>query len=296
MSEQVLQPPLGPDPCTPRQVESADGAVVRFCAHGGHVLGWTPAGGNERLWLSRTSGCGAGTAVRGGIPVIWPQFAARGDGPRHGIARDRAWSVLSAGTDRDGTSQDGRGRNGAARLRLELRADAATRVLFPHPFTLTLDIEASGPGLVVALEVRNEGVDALTFAAALHTYLRVSAVGAVAVHGLQGRTAEPNGGGSVYALPVEPLQLTGPLDVAVPDVDGAVVVDDPVLGRLTVEAEGFESRVVWNPGPDAVPTDVHPGGEDEFLCVEPALLRPSTLAPGESWHGRQVLTAQAAGG
>lgn len=268
-----------PAPCAPRTVAADDGAQFRFCAHGGHVLGWVPAGGVERLWLSRDTGCGPGTAIRGGVPVVWPQFAERGDGPRHGVARDRAWSVLEEGT----------GQDGVARARLELRSDAATRALFPHPFTLSLDVEASGAQLVMTLAARNDGVDPFDFTAALHTYLAVSSTATARVSGLAGLDAVHNDGSGTTTLPAEPLTVDGPVDLAVSGVPGELTVTDPVLGDLLLSADGFDSRVVWNPGRDQVPGDVHPGGAAEFVCAEPARLQPVRLEPGASWTGTQRL-------
>jgi len=277
---------LPPAPCTTRTVTGDDGAQVRFCAHGGHVLGWVPVGGRERLWLSRDTGCGPGTAIRGGIPVIWPQFSERGDGPRHGIARDRAWTVLT-----EGVPDDGR-----ARVRLELRSDASTRVLLPHMFTLTLDVEASGSRLRTTLVARNDGVEPFDFTSALHTYLTVSSTGSALVAGLAGLTAAHNDGSGTTVLPEEPLAVVGPLDLAVAGVRDEVRLLDPVLGDLVLEADGFGSRVVWNPGPVAVPGDVHADGEDEFVCLEPAQLDPVRLEPGASWSGTQLLRVAQAGG
>lgn len=275
-----------PDPCLPVRLVADDGAVLTFCAHGGHVLGWAPAGGQERLWLSRDTGCGPGTAVRGGIPVIWPQFAARGDGPRHGVVRDRSWEVLQAGTDD----------RGAATARLRLVSDGTTTP-YPHAFTLHLDAFAVGAELSVRLWVRAEGTVPLVFTAALHTYLRVSSTADARLTGLEGRTAEANDGSGSTVLPQEPLTVVGPVDVAVagvePGTQGAVVLHDPVLGGVVLTADGFGSRVVWNPGPGSAPGDVHPGGEAEFVCVEPARLEPVTLSPGGEWTGCQVLRADA---
>lgn len=271
-------PPAVPDPCTQRELVSPDGASVRFCAHGGHVLGWTPAGDVERLWLSRDSRCGPGSAIRGGIPVVWPQFAERGDGPRHGIVRDRAWSVVIAEI----------GDDGSARVRLELRSDPSTETVLPRAFTLRLDVVAAGSRLEVRLAARNDGDLPLTFTAALHTYLRASAAGAT-VHGLGGHVSEANDGSGEVALGDAPVSAGGGLDVAVRDVTGDVTVRSPGMSDLVLTADGFDSRVVWNPGPGAAPGDVHTGGESEFLCVEPALLRPVTLAPGATWQGSQVL-------
>jgi glucose-6-phosphate 1-epimerase len=62
-----------------------------------------------------------------------------------------------------------------------------------------------------------------------------------------------------------------------------------VLGPLTLSADGFADRVMWNPGPDAALGDVPPGGAGGFVCIESAQLTPVTLAPGETWTGRQTL-------
>ena len=115
------------------------------------------------------------------------------------------------------------------------------------------------------------------------------------MHGLQGRTARANDGGAAVRLPDAPLPVEGPFDVAVPGVTdgpaGALVLHDEVLGDLVLTATGFDSRVVWNPGRGRAPADVHPGGEAEFVCLEPALLDPATLQPGQTWTGEQLLRA-----
>src|SRR5690606_23006413 len=112
--------------------DEGDRAVLLL--HGAHVVGWTPAGGPQWLYLSPTSAFGDGAAIRGGVPVIFPQFNQRGPDfsvPRHGFARNRQWAVESRATD-------------SATLRLE--AAEASRALWPtYPSTrLTID-ELTGP-------------------------------------------------------------------------------------------------------------------------------------------------------
>ena len=247
-------------PCSSVELTADDGASVRFCAHGGHVLGWTPAGGAERLWLSRVTGCGPGTAIRGGVPVIWPQFSERGTGPRHGVARDRAWQVLGPDDTAHGDLAPGdvtpvdvapddrvARRPGAAVARLQLVC-AGGATPFGHPFTLNLVVAAAGAELSIRVTARNDGTEPFVFTAALHTYLRVSSTAQASVHGLQGRTARANDGGAVVRLPDAPLPVEGPFDVAVPGVTdgpaGALVLQDEVLGDLVLTATGFDSRVV----------------------------------------------------
>ena len=76
------------------KIQSPDGAQATVLLHGGHLVSWKPAGGEEQLYLSPTAVAGQGQAIRGGVPVIFPQFEQRGPDvslPRHGLARTRTW-------------------------------------------------------------------------------------------------------------------------------------------------------------------------------------------------------------
>ena len=79
-----------------------DGSHATVLLHGAHVLSWHAAGWGEQLYLSPAAGLGAlqsGQAIRGGVPVIFPQFELKGPDtslPRHGLARQRAWTPCCA--------------------------------------------------------------------------------------------------------------------------------------------------------------------------------------------------------
>lgn len=269
------------DPCAPLTI--GDVAPLTSVAHGGQVLGWTPAGSAvSRLWLSPGHRCGPGTAIRGGIPVVFPQFSDRGPLPKHGLARDRAWQALSAG------AWPGR-RSDCA---LELRDDADTREVWPRGFRLGIRATSYATALDVELEVRNTGDDDLEFTAALHAYLTVGGSGAT-IRGLEGLPAEDNAAGrAAVTMPAAPLDALEPRDVAVRGATSPVVLDDPELGPLTVTATGFTDVVVWNPGPGHGLADVPDGAERGFVCVEPALLASEPLAPGWVWRGSMRLSVR----
>jgi glucose-6-phosphate 1-epimerase len=263
------------DPCQPVAVTSADGALITACLHGGHVLGWQPAGSAERLWLSPTTRCGPGRALRGGVPVIFPQFSDRGPLPKHGFARDRAWEPVEPPAA-----------GGAAAWSARLRDDEATRAIWPHPFALTLTAVATGPELTLELAAENTGTDPFEFTAALHAYLALGEATAV-VTGLDGLPFEENAApGRLQPLEAEALPATARRDIAVRGVGGPVALDDPVLGTLSLTAEGFEDRVVWNPGPGHGLPDVPEGAERGFVCVEPAVLTSVRLPGSERWTAR----------
>jgi glucose-6-phosphate 1-epimerase len=270
------------DPCRPLTVESADGASLTGCAHGGQVLGWIPAGtAADRLWLSPAASCGTGQAIRGGVPVIFPQFATRGPLPKHGVARDRPWELTSS---HDGEVE--------AWLTAELGDDDETREIWPCRFALELEARASGRTLQMALTAINAGDAPFAFTAALHAYLAVGDPGGTRLRGLEGLTAEDNAAeGARLSVPGEPLEVTATRDIAVRDVRGPVVLDDPAMGPLVLTADGFTDRVVWNPGIGHGLEDVPSGAERHFVCVEPAVLDPVTLEPGERWTGALRLEA-----
>lgn len=275
--------------CERVEVIGPDGARLVACAHGGHLLGWRPAPGEDVpdgdvLWLSPLATCGPGEAIRGGVPVIFPQFAARGPLPKHGLARDRAWT-LSTGDEASG-----------AHVRAELVADDATRAIWPHAFTLTMDAAAAGAVLRQSLTVRNDGDTPFSFAAALHTYLAVADAAEATVHGVEDAPAEDNaGGGAAVFLPSQPFTALGPRDVAVRRHRGPVVVVQRLGGGLarqvTVDLGGFDDVVLWNPGAAHGLGDVPPGGAAQFVCVEPARLDPVRLGPGESWSATAQVEA-----
>ena len=164
----------------------------------------------------------------------------------------------------------------------------------PHVFTLELDVTAAAGTLALRLEVSNRGARRSRSPPPCTRTCGSSSTAAASLHGLDGLLATPNEGGPPAVLQGPP-DLVGPLDVAVAGADGPLVLRDPVLGDLRLAAEGFGSRVVWNPGPGRAPGDVHPGGEAEFVCVEPARLDPVTLEPGGRWSATEVLTALPAG-
>jgi glucose-6-phosphate 1-epimerase len=49
------------------------------------------------LYMSPKAKYGAGDAIRGGIPICFPQFGPRGDLPQHGFCRKSNDWVLEAG-------------------------------------------------------------------------------------------------------------------------------------------------------------------------------------------------------
>lgn len=265
------------------RLTAADGASALVAHHGAHVLSWIPARRGERLYLSERSTFAPGQAIRGGIPVIFPQFATTGPLPRHGFARTLPWNPIERHVASD-----------HVRAVWRLEASPATLTHWPARFAAEVTVLVGGDRLDVELAVENTGDTAFDFTTALHTYCRVEDVELAVLHGLADAPYRDHADGNRARTDTAPaLQVAGEVDRLYPDAPAAQTLVTGA-GRLAIEREGFPDVVVWNPWESkcAALSDMPPDGFRRMLCVEAgAIHRPVTLAPGGEWHARQSLDA-----
>jgi glucose-6-phosphate 1-epimerase len=269
------------------RLQSPDGASATVLLHGGQLLSWATPDGREQIYLSDRAVFADGTAVRGGVPVIFPQFGPQGPLPRHGFARDRRWQVLQQHTGRDD-----------AMAVLGLADSEATRALWPHPFELELTLRVSGNRLDMELAVINTGEAPLSFTAALHTYLRVKQASNCTLTGLHRLRYIDQARGTEQIDNREEVQPEGELDRIYFNARRPVMLEDGNR-HLMVHSEGFTDVVTWNPGAEkcAQLSDMPPDGWRHMLCVEAAVIgTPVQLPAGEEWVGRQSLVVESPGG
>lgn len=244
------------------RISAAGGAEAIVTLYGAHLISWKTGDGRQRLFCSKKSALDGSRAIRGGVPVIFPQFAERGSGMRHGFARVSTWRLGASG-------------DSAATFELS-NADLAQD--WPHGFRLALTVVLEGDAISMALAVTNTGGDAFAFSSALHTYFLVDDVKDVRIGGVQHGE----------------LQIDDKLDQIYRGIDGAMSLRQP-SGTLALAQSGFRDAVVWNPG--AADTAALADMEDDeylrFVCIEPALIEPATLVPGAAWHGTHRISAAA---
>jgi glucose-6-phosphate 1-epimerase len=265
-------------------IRADDGAIVEVHRHGAHVTSWRPAGdGEERLYMSGRSGFEGNAAIRGGVPVVFPQFALEGPLPRHGFARTMPWSLGGIAREADG----------AAEAELVLRDSPETRAVWDSRFKAVLAVTVIARQLSIALQVDNTGDSPFSFTAALHTYLRVRDVARAEVVGLRGGSYRVSGDRTLLTDDADRLLVSEYVDRVYVDAPRRIELREPDRSMI-VEAEGFPDAVVWNPGSEraAAIDDLDPGGERHFVCIEAAAVQtPVTLGAGRRWSGTQTLTA-----
>lgn len=255
------------------------GSSAEIHLHGAHVTSWIPAGGAEALFLSRAAKFEPGTAIRGGVPVIFPQFADTGPLPKHGFARTEAWEVVETS---------------GARALLRLRDNERTRDIWPHAFLAELAVELEERRIAIRITIANTDDAPFSFTGALHTYLRVADAGRASVQGLRAVAYRDKlRDGQTYVEEDAELRIPEEIDRVYMNAPAELRLRDEAGNRtIAVHAEGFADAVIWNPGPrnTAAFPDMDAGEEREMVCVEAAqAVEPIRLAPGESWSGAQVL-------
>ena len=257
-----------------------NGDSVFVAQQGAHVLSWQ-AQGKERLFLSPHSVCDGTTAIRGGIPVCFPQFNQRGHLPKHGFARNMPWRWVP---DRS---------QGAEKV-FELSANEHTLALWPFQFRAFLTVNLSPNSLQISLSVENQGPQSLSFTGALHTYLAVDHIAQVSLQG-QANQPEWDAVKDTHQACADQLRFEAEFD-RVYDANTRTqptwTLQDGAASLQISQSESWGQSVVWNPGADkcAQLNDMPDNGYQRMLCVEAARVTSSIeVPPAQTWVGWQLL-------
>jgi glucose-6-phosphate 1-epimerase len=240
------------------------------------------AGGRERLYLSPQAIFDGQSAIRGGIPLCFPQFNQRGPLPKHGFARNLTWAAQAPLSD---TEQD------ASVLRLRLHSSPTTQAIWPQHFEAQLALTLGEGLLRVQLDVCNTSKTLWEFTAALHTYLAVDAVESTRLEGLEG-CARWDAVRDQHGLQSGAVTIAGEYDrVFRAPVQPMRLHDGPHSLQIS-QSQSLGSTVVWNPGASLSSRlpDLPADGYRSMLCVEAAQIDELVpLAPAEPWQGWQEL-------
>ena len=261
-----------------------DGATATITLHGAHLVSWKSRQGVEQLYLSSNTRFESGQAIRGGVPVVFPQFNTRGVLPRHGFARTCRWAMVD----------DAASAEGEFSVTLALQSHKVIKALWPYAFGCSLKVSLEDDRLVMTLMVSNNGPEAFSFQAALHTYLSIGAIESIRLTGLEAcdfEDATAAGGNAIKPhTDLQPFEAIDRIYFNAPEQ----LQLQSALGQVDLQHTGFSDVVVWNPGGAAAacPPDLPKDGFRHFLCVEAARIgTPVVLAPEQRWSGTQAIRA-----
>ncbi|KAG1326907.1 Glucose-6-phosphate 1-epimerase [Cocos nucifera] len=254
--------------------------------------------GLDKVVLREPSGCSAEAtfkppkAIRGGIPICFPQFGSHGALELHGFAKNRFWSI--------DTNPPPLPANSVAKTFVDLILKPSDKDLkiWPHSYEFRLRVAlAPGGALILTSRIRNTNTDGkpFTFTFAYQTYFSVSDISEVRVEGLETLDYLDNlkdrerfteqGDAITFESEVEKIYLSTPIKIA--------ILDHEKKRTFVLLKDGLPDAVVWNPW-DKKAKALMDFGSDEYkhmLCVEAAAIeKPISLKPGQEWKGMQELT------
>jgi glucose-6-phosphate 1-epimerase len=265
-------------------------STLEVSPQGAHLTGWTIPGTPPVLFLSPDAVFARGKAIRGGVPLVFPWFGPKAGDSRaaqHGFARVRDWTLQAASVEPDG----------ACTVAMTFADDERTQAAWPHAFHARF-VASAGRDLRMALEIRNTGAADFAFEAALHTYLAVSDVRRIRLHGLENAAyLDKVDGGVRKREGSAPFTFTGETDRVYVDTTGACSIEDPGWSRRIVVAKsGSRSTVVWNPWEEKARAMADLGGAawTGMVCIETANAGDDarTLVPGASHVLEAVVTVE----
>ncbi|KAK6137326.1 hypothetical protein DH2020_028930 [Rehmannia glutinosa] len=284
-------------------LRSPRGASARISLHGGQVRSWKNERGEELLFTSSKAIFKPPAAVRGGIPICFPQFGNRGSLEQHGFARNRMWVVDENPPPLQSTDHS----SGNAFIDLLHKSSDDDMKSWPHRYELRLRVILSVDGyLTLISRIRNVNCKPFSFSFAYHTYFSVSDIrreihlndSEIRVEGLETLDYLDNlCNRERFTEQGDALTFESEVDrVYLSSSDAVAVFDHEKKRTFVIRKDGLPDVVVWNPW-EKKSKAITDFGDDEYkhmLCVDAAAIeKPITLKPGEEWTGRVDLSVTA---
>jgi glucose-6-phosphate 1-epimerase len=258
------------------KINHPDQSEAIIYLHGAHLTSLKLAGSEELLYLSPNAIFEQGTAIRGGVPIIFPQFAALGDLRFHGFARISDWSVVNDQVDISGNSV----------MELSLINDESHFQQWQYKFELKL-ILSLGSKLKMTMQITNLDLKDFKFSNAFHTYFAVTDINQTEISNLKGinsvdyldqqRSSIEENDPIIIKKHTDKIYLSAPAEVT--------IRDKLQKREIKIVKNNFQDLVIWNPWDKAASMkDMTADGYQKMLCVEVANTHnPISLGSVESF-------------
>ena len=149
------------------KLKNPSGSTAEVYLFGAHVKSFRAAidPNLDILFMSNESFLNGIDAIRGGIPIIYPNFGSQDKFPSHGFARITNWTLVN--------HKDAKDKKSPSVATFTMASSNSTRAIWPVEFELTYVVKLFEDQLETALHVRNTFDKAIDFHALLHNYLWV---------------------------------------------------------------------------------------------------------------------------
>jgi glucose-6-phosphate 1-epimerase len=265
-------------------LQNRSGAQAQVSSFGAHLLSWCIPEGKEQLFMSSRADLSGTRSIRGGVPIVFPQFSGDGPLPAHGFARTAMWMIQKSSVEDDGERVS---------VTFGLTNDSKTEAIWPHQFAMELTTELVDT-LTQTWAIKNIGNASFSFQQLLHTYFSISDITHVGVRGLEGceffdqvvRQA------SKYEAPE--VYIEGEVDNICKAVPAELELFDYKAERgIRIQTKNLSDAVLWNPWIEKSKkmSDLSPADYKSFVCLEAGnVTHRITLEPGQSFEASQRLS------
>jgi len=230
---------------------------VRVSTWGGTVLSWV-CDGQERLFLSPLSKKDGLSAIRGGIPIVFPQFGP-GKMKQHGFARISNWSVLDQKEDS---------------ILLKLTPNALSRSMWGDvSFELQYLVKLSKNKLTTSMTISNTSDKAFWYDMLFHNYYRTSGPDNLTLQGFTGYQYFDKVASKSFMDEEKTAVIEHEVDRIYESSNNALVLSDSGLKSIITirKSPTLKSTVLWNPWKDKSKrmSDFPDEGYKSMICIEP---------------------------
>ncbi|KAG2786432.1 hypothetical protein JG687_00019703 [Phytophthora cactorum] len=255
------------------------------------------------LFMSNQSHMDGVNPIRGGIPVVFPNFGSATGLPSHGFARITNWTLAGVETAADETKP--------SVAKFAMKASDSTLKMWPVDFELEYEVKLYSAQLETALHVRNTFTKPIDFHALLHNYIyahdvrengvwiselkgieyydKVSKTNKTETRDAFGLTAQTD---SVYK------NVLNKVRAAVRGVNFDYTIEVEKEGSINGSSNATATKtdvVIWNPWADRAKT-MDDFGDEEYInmvAVEPGRVSEKQILPaGETYTLHQTISVK----
>ncbi|KAJ9455077.1 putative glucose-6-phosphate 1-epimerase [Diplonema papillatum] len=258
-------------------------AEAEAYVHGAHVT-MLSVDGFDVLWLSKQAIYAKGAAIKGGIPICWPQFGP-GNLPQHGFLRGSDdWAVEATSSGED-----------FVEVVFVHTETEKTLAVWPHKFRVRYVVRLTADELETKLIATNTNEkDSFDFTTAFHTYFSVAQIADAQITGLEKVSFVDRVANAELTSDDKPLTIATEVDSVYHNTASELAIDN---GRgcktVVVKSANLPDAVVWNPWVEKAKAqkDFPDLGYLNMVCLEAgAIQAPVTLAAGKDWTASQKMS------
>ncbi|ORX80656.1 galactose mutarotase-like protein [Anaeromyces robustus] len=266
-------------------------ASAEIYMFGATLTSWV-VNGQERLFLSKKAILNGTKAIRGGIPIVFPQFNTKltTDLPSHGFARITTWKW-------GGININTPDRKEVSFILTDKEVNKKYLEIWPHQFKLVYTVLLDGKSLSTSLRIKNTGNEPWLFNTLLHTYFNVDDLTEAGVNGLINCNyidTSPEGNGEKKIEDRQKIVFQKEVDSIYYDVNQKnFKLQTGFKNDIMVEKCTLPDVVVWNPWIEKSKRMADFGEESypHMFCFEVgSVYQPIELDVDAVYEGGQVLT------